>query len=467
MADHTLKRYVLQAATASLLLFALLYVYVAYVAVWQGPELAQNPLNQRGAAARADITRGTIVDCNGVVLAETKPDGVRYYTMGEAMAPVTGYNGERIGSAGIEGTENRVLLGLTEDMSRIGPISQLFQSDRGNDVKLTIDSRLQKIAYDELDGQRGAILVMDAQTGAILAMASAPSYDPNQIEAEWKNLNAQSDGPLLNRAVQGMYPPGSSIKPMIADAALTDGITTESERFDCNGILDVGGGFSIHDYNGEVHGQINLRQALTESCNVTFGTLGMRLGDDRLKKAYERFGFTETLMGDVVMERAHLPSFGTLAPGDQAQSAIGQSTLLVTPMQMLLLADAYANNGKVMRPYLVDSVISANGVVLSKALPEVWRTVTTPDMASTIDSYMADVVKSGTGKLAATKGVRVTGKTGTAENGQGKDHAWFIGSAKLPMQKIVFAIIIEHGGSGGRVAAPVAKRLIQTMLMDT
>ncbi len=463
MADWKIKRQILQAASILLVLTGLLTAYIVYLSTWAADGLASNSLNMRRAAARADIWRGSILDAQGRVLAQNRPDGSRSYPMGAAMAAVTGYNGEKIGSAGVEGHANRELLGLSDDLSHMGAVSQLFQSERGNDVKLTIEADAQQAAYDGLDGRKGAVVVLDADTGAILAMVSAPSYDPNNIEANWKELSQQADGALLNRAVQGMYPPGSTIKPMIADAALTEGITDEKEIFACNGVLDVGGGHSIRESHGEVHGKVDLRKALTESCNVTFGTLGMRLGDDKLKKSFERFGFDRGLDGEILMAKPHLPDFGKLGSGDQAQTAIGQSTLLVTPMHMALLAAAYANGGEMMKPYLVQQVITPGGMVIADTRPEKWLSVTTPSMAAKIDSYMEDVVTKGTGRAAQVSGVRVTGKTGTAENAAGEDHAWFIGSAELRNRRIAFAILVENGGGGGTQAAPIARKVILSL----
>ena len=229
-------------------------------------------------------------------------------------------------------------------------------------------------------------------------------------------------------------------------------------------MLDVGGGHTIRESHGEVHGRVDLRQAVTESCNVTFGTLGMRMGDEKLKKAFSRFGFDREIGDEILMTKSHFPDFGTLSKGDQAQTAIGQSALLVTPMHMALLADAFANGGKIMKPYLVQDVITPGGTVVYKAQPSRWLTATTPEMAALIDSYMEDVVTKGTGTAARVQGVRVTGKTGTAENPAGKDHAWFIGSAELPERKIVFAIIVENGGGGGIEAAPIAKQMIESLM---
>lgn len=463
MADWKLRKQILQAASACMALFGVLALYIVYLTTWAAEDLSSNPLNMRSAAACADIWRGTIYDASGTVLAETADDGTRRYPFGKMMAAVTGYNGENIGSTGVEGHANRALLGLTDDMQRMGPLAQLLQTGRGNDVRLTVDANAQKAAYEGLAGRRGAVVVLDAETGAVLAMVSTPAYDPNDIETNWKVLSKQADGALLNRCVQGLYPPGSTIKPMIADAALTEGATDEKEVFDCTGTLDVGGGHTIGESHGEVHGKVTLRDAVTESCNVTFGTLGMRLGDAKLKKAYERFGFAEGIGEDIVMEPSHLPDFGKLSNGDQAQVAIGQGTLLVTPMHMALLADAFANGGRIMKPYLVQQVVSPNGMVVSETQPSVWRTATSPEMAAIIDSYMERVVEKGTGRAAHVFGVRVTGKTGTAENSAGADHAWFIGSADLPKRKIVFAVLVENGGGGGTEAAPIARRIIESL----
>ncbi len=164
------------------------------------------------------------------------------------------------------------------------------------------------------------------------------------------------------------------------------------------------------------------------------------------------------------MAKSHLPDFEKLGQGDLAQSAIGQASLLVTPLHMALMASGFANSGDIMKPYLVQKVISPKGIVLESVRPAKWRSAVDPSLAAVIDAYMEQVVKSGTGTAASVKGVRVTGKTGTAENSSGQDHAWFIGSAQLPKRKIAFAIIVENGGSGGRTAAPIARQIIQSML---
>lgn len=463
MADWKLKQNMLRAMGLLLVLCAVLVLHIVYISVFQADELAGNPLNQRTAAVQREVLRGRILTSDGKVLAENLPEGGRSYPWGEAAAAITGYNGENIGGAGLEAHRNMELMGRSRDFSRLGPVAQLLQADKGNDLETTIDSRAQDAAYEALSGSRGAAVVLDAKTGAILALVSTPAYDPNLVEADWQLLRGREDSPLLNRAVQGLYPPGSTIKPLTAVAALGEKVTDEREIFNCSGSLKLADGSSIGEYQGEVHGQVNLEEALAESCNVAFGGLGLRLGGRKLGKYFEVFGFPQEIGGEILMTKAHLPDFALLGQGELAQTAIGQASLLVTPMHMALMASAFANGGIIMKPYLVQKVVSPQGMVMENTRPEKWRTAMEPSLAAVIDSYMEQVVQRGTGTAAAVRGLRGTGKTGTAENASGEDHAWFIGSARLPERTIAFAIIVENGGSGGRAAAPIARQIVESM----
>ena len=211
-----------------------------------------------------------------------------------------------------------------------------------------------------------------------------------------------------------------------------------------------------------MHGKLNLADALRESCNVTFATLALRLGAGGLSKGFSRFGVGEELTTpELTSAAAHVPELSQLSDGEIAQIGIGQGQILVTPLQMALIADAFANNGEIMQPYLVDAVVAADGTAFYRGAPSVWRTATTPARAALIDGYMAQVIAAGTGTAADVAGVRVTGKTGTAENATGTDHAWFIGSAERGGKKIVMAILVEEGGFGGRAAAGIARQIIR------
>lgn len=343
MGDKTIKKQILHCSLFLLGCFGLLFCYLLYIDFIQGPELNANPLNRRGAAL--DMVRGSILDVHGEKLAYSDVPGQRSYPYGAAMAPVTGYVGETLGSAGLESTLGDELSGQSRQLRGMGPIGQLLQADRGNDIKLTVDARLQQLAYDALGEYRGAVVVLDANTGAVLALVSKPAVDPSVVEAQWSELSNRQDSPLLNRAAQGLYPPGSTIKAMMADAALDEKVTDLNETFNCTGKLQIGNEY-IEESHGAVHGKVNLKEALTHSCNFTFGTLAMRMGSSGLQDAFQRFGFADTFQGEIQETASHLPDFGKLEQGDIAQLGLGQSSLLVTPLRMAMLAQAFANGGK-------------------------------------------------------------------------------------------------------------------------
>ena len=463
MADRKIRKHIAVATAFLLALIGIQILYLAKLSVWDGDALAAHPLNTRSALMEQDIRRGRILDREGRVLAESSADHVRSYPYGRILAPVTGYQTERYGSVGVEQAAGQVLSGVTADVAHAGPLRTLLRADAGYDVRLTVDAELSEAAWNALGTRRGAVIVMDAATGAVRAMVSSPSFDPAAVEKHWDELTAREDSPLLNRAAQGLYPPGSTFKTLIADAALEAGVTNPDEVFTCTGELAIGSDYVLHESHGEVHGKLHLADALRESCNVTFATLALRLGASGLSSAFERFGIGAELADpELPMAAAHVPEMKRLGDGEIAQTGIGQGALLVTPLQMALVADAFANGGKMMQPYLIAQVLTAQGTPLYEASPTVWRTATTAQRAAVIDGYMADVVAAGTGTAADVAGVRVTGKTGTAENASGTDHAWFIGSAERGGHKIVMAVIVEEGGFGGRAAAGIAHRIIQT-----
>ena len=463
MTDRKIRKHIAVAASFLLVLIGVQILYLAKLSVWDGDELAAHPLNTRSALMEKDIVRGRILDHGGRILAESAADGVRSYPYGRILAPVTGYQTERYGATGVEQVAGSALSGVTTDAAHMGPLRTLLRADAGYDVRLTVDAELSETAWHALGARRGAVVVMNAETGAILTMVSAPSFDPATAEQNWDELTARADSPLLNRATHGLYPPGSTFKTLIADAALEAGVTNPNEVFNCTGELAIGTDYVLHESHGEVHGKLHLADALRESCNVTFATLALRLGARGLSSACERFGIgAELTAPEISMAAAHVPELKNLSDGELAQIGIGQGALLVTPLQMALVADAFANGGRVMQPYVVDAVLTKDGMPLYEASPTTWRTATTVERAAVIDGYMADVVAAGTGTAADVAGVRVTGKTGTAENASGTDHAWFIGSAERGGQKIVMAVIVEEGGFGGRAAAGIARAVIQT-----
>jgi len=468
MHDRKMKKYIYNVTVLLFSLFLILIGYITYLQSFESADLANNPLNRRAMQIEKHMQRGMILDRNGKKIAYSKKNDQgtfsRIYPFHDVTAAISGYVGDKIGNAGIEGYANTDLVGINSPLAKFGPIKQLFNKDQGDNVKLTVDTRIQQAAYDALGNQKGAVVILNAKTGAILAMVSKPSFDPNTVDQNWEQLRSDPSSPLLNRASQGLYPPGSILKTMIADAALKENVTTTKEMFYSPGFLKVDDDYTLYESENEVHGNITLEESLAVSSNVTFGTLALRLGEAKLADTFNRFGFNKTFDNEIIEPKIQLPTFEKLSRGEIAQVGIGQGTVLVTPLRMALLASAFANHGIIMKPYLIDEILSPDGFVLKKTSPEKWLEPTTAQRADTIESFMKSVINHGTGTKAAVSGIEVAGKTGTAENSSGSAHAWFIGSAALPSQDIAFAIIVENGDFGGLAAAPIAKRIITNIL---
>jgi peptidoglycan glycosyltransferase len=449
-------------------LLAILLCYVSYIQVLEAGFLAGHPLNRRSLEAAAKIERGQILDRRGDRLAYSEADSSgrfeRQYPYGAIVAHVIGYSSDKYGTTGMESAYNGYLSGAASPQRLFGPITNLWTVKAGNNIVLTIDGDLQEIAYRALGNQRGAVVAIDPRTGAILAMASKPSFDPNNIDNQWSTVANAPTSPLLNRAVQGLYPPGSTLKVMIADAALSEKIIDLKKTFECNGALKIGPDYELTEINHKAHGKVDLEDALRVSCNVTFGTLALDLGRSRMAKTFDRYGFTRPLGEDIGEAASRLPDFGRLSDGDLAQTGIGQASLLVTPLRMAMLAATIANRGVMMAPYLVSRITAPDGTVIKDFSPKEFLTATSPTLAGTVSRMMTTVVNAGTGYAARISGVSVAGKTGTAENPHGESHAWFIGFAPADNPQIAIAVIVENGGSGGEVAAPIARQVMAAAL---
>jgi peptidoglycan glycosyltransferase len=448
-------------------LLLILLIYLSYIQVIQSEFLATHPLNRRTNETARMIPYGMILDRNGEKLALSQKEGEtfnRKYPYKVTTAQVVGYDSVTYGKSGIEGTYNTYLAGSNNAMAHLGAINHLFANKAGNNVVLTLDVKLQEIAYKALGNHRGAVIAINPRTGAILAMVSKPSFDPNQIDQEWKSISTDGNSPLLNRVTQGLYPPGSTIKVMIAEAALKEKVIDLNRTIDCEGILKIPPDYTLQESHLESYGKINLAEALAVSSNVFFGTMSLELGRSKMANAFERFGFKQPVGQDLQEATSHLPDFSSLGNGDLAQTGIGQGSLLVTPLRMAMLASSFANKGVIMKPYLVDKITDPDGTTIKSYSQEEWLTVTSPQLAEDISKMMVKVVESGTGKSASLPGKIVAGKTGTAENAQGDSHAWFIGFAPADNPQIAIAVIVENAGYGGSIAAPIARQVFRAAL---
>lgn len=449
------------------LLFVALLVQLAYVQVWAAPSLKVNPANTRAIEEEMKVERGAILSADGVELAVNRKDGqyfLREYLQGDLTSPWLGYNSLRYGRAGVERVYNEELSGQSGILGLTNYWDQVVgNAHRGADLKLTINMAVQRVAAEALGGRKGAVVALDPRTGAVLAMVSYPRYDPNEIDSLWKDINSDLDKPLLNRATQGLYPPGSAFKTIVAAAALqTDTVTAQSQFVDTGTI--TAGGFVVSNYGGNVYGAHDFTEAFARSINTTFAKVGVEMGADTLAGYAADFGFGKVPPWPLAGTKSFFPDPGSMDKAHVAQASFGQGEVLSTPLQMALVATAIANGGKIMKPYLVSQVLDYHQNVLRETRPQVWLRPLSSQTAASLRDLMIQVVKNGTGTSAAISGVQVAGKTGTAEVANAEPHAWFVAFAPADNPTVVVAVLVENAGTGGSVAAPIARQVISAAL---
>jgi peptidoglycan glycosyltransferase len=493
------NRQISRVALLSLLLLSVLIVATTYWQVWAAPSLAARQDNAIERVAQFRIKRGLIYASDGkTVLAanRAKKEGgqtlyFRRYPTNGLAAQVVGYSTQGRSRAGIERQENAY---LTASNANLGTIwDKLGESlkgatIKGNNLVLNLRVNAQKIAETALRGKCGAAVVLNPKTGQVYVMASSPSYNPNQIESAngfAKILHSPSACPgsssaLLNRATQGLYAPGSTFKTVTAAAALDDGVFTPASRFDDPGYCTEYGQRVSNalnaDQTAESYGNVSFLEAYEHSINAVFCNIGKTVGAKRLLDKAKDFGLyskppLELPSNEVAASGLYNFKKGTLYDNpnlvDPGRLAFGQEHLLTTPLQMALVAAGVANNGTIMQPHLVKTVRAPNGSLVTRVHPQVWKHAMKPATAAILNTFMQAVVTGGTGTAAAIPGIKVAGKTGTAETGQSHVYtAWFIFFAPADNPTVAGAVVVEHqvNGFGGSVSAPIAKQLMQAIL---
>ncbi len=459
-------------ATLFSLAICALIVYLTYWQVVVADELrSKMPFNApRLQAAEARVTRGTIRDRNGQRLAwteQTAQGPVRRYAS-PTLAHVVGYYSFRFGTANVE-REFDDFLAAERGLNPLDLLRKefLYQPVVGADVTLTIDSGLQRVADEALGARTGAVIALDPRTGEILALASHPYFDANRLEDDWERVSADPGHPLINRATTGQYVPGSTFKTVTLAAAWEAGIATAETTFTNKGDLVVDG-FRIKYTNPPNKPTFDLRDAFAFSVNAAFAELGLKLGRERLVEAAARFGIgSAPPLAGLPVATSNLsatPEFLNTRPA-LASTAFGQGQLAVTPLQMALVAAAVANGGAVPTPYVVADVRDAAGRLLQRTAAQPWRQAMSPATAKAVSEMMVHSVEVGFAEPAHIAGIKVGGKTGTAETSEGEQpHAWFIGYAPADDPQIAVAVVVEHGGEGSRQAAPAARQVMQAWL---
>ena len=449
------------------LLFVALLLQLTYVQVFDASDLKAKPTNTRAVEEEMKVERGVIVSADGAELAVNRKEGqyfLREYPQGSLVSPWLGYNSLRYGRAGIERVYNEELSGKSGLLGITSYWDELMgKTHRGADLKLTVDMALQTVAAEALGDRNGAVVALDPRTGAILAMVSSPRYDPNRVDALWAEINSDPDTPLLNRGAQGLYPPGSVFKTVVAAAALDTGTVTVDTEFVDTGSVTAGG-FVVNNYDDNVYGEHDFAKAFASSINTTFAKVGVELGAGALAGYAADFGFGKELPWPLPGTESVFPDPGGMDKAHLAQASYGQGEVLATPLQIALSVAAVANEGRIMKPYIVAQVLDYHKKVLQETKPAVWLEPISTETAVSLKALMVQVVESGTGTRAALSGVQVAGKTGTAEVAEGEPHAWFAGFAPAEEPRVVVAVLVENAGTGGSVAAPIARAVISAAL---
>lgn len=473
-------------------LFTLLFASSTYVQVVSANTLENRPGNARTLYKNFGRERQPLVLANAQIALSVKSNDsyvfLRQYPPATAQlySAVTGYYSIIYGTSGMEAATNDMLAG-TSDQLFYRRVQDLLTGKPalGATVELTINPKAQRAAWDALGDQRGAVVAMDPKTGNILAMVSKPGFDPNvlashdgkAVQKAWAALNADPARPLENRAIAGrMYPPGSTFKLITAAAALESGRYTPQSLVDGPAELDLPNTDAVlpNDFTGPCApgGKISLTDALKISCNTAFGAIGLDLGDQALRSQAAKFGFGQKLSVPLTVSPSSFPA--QLDAPHTAQSAIGQFDVRVTPLQMCMVSAAIANNGTLMKPNLISRVLASDLTVMQRPQPETLGQAVSPQTAAALNQMMQEVVNQGTGTKAQINGVQVAGKTGTAEQGTKANPkpptAWFTAFAPADNPQIAVAVVVDDGGtlgdaaSGGRLAAPIAKKVIEAVI---
>ncbi|HET6529283.1 MAG TPA: penicillin-binding protein 2 [Actinoplanes sp.] len=486
-----------KAGVVILVMFGLLFANLNWVQGYKADDYRTSDWNRRVTVAEYERPRG-IIEADGEPLANNKAtDGtlkyLRVYPDKQPYAHVVGYKPVNNAETGVERTENEFLAG-TSDKLFADRLSDMFTGDNtgGGNVVLSLNTQAQQVAWKELTENergvdKGAAVAINPRTGAVQAMVSMPSFDPNPLashdektfQAAFRELNRDPDKPLLNRAIADVKPPGSTMKVIIAAAALQNGYTQESVIEAGSSYTPPGSGAPIRNSAEEVcpGARIDLKDALRTSCNTGFARLGVALGRDVVQQTAQAFGFEQTDLTVGSLEGAGLPAAasrtgdmanpdGSVDQAALAQSALGQRDVRMTPLQGAMVAATVANGGKQMRPYLVQQLLSPERRPIYNANPETLRTPISGQVANDLREMMVGVVEGGTGRRAQINGFEVGGKTGTAENAEGANpHGWFIGFAFNDKGEAVSAVcvMLENvpGSGASGEAARIAGRIMR------
>ena len=458
-------------------LFAVLIGNITYIQVIKASEYQDMPSNNHTINKARFIKRGSIITADGLTLAESiqQADGTyaRSYPNGNLAAHVVGYYSQQYGTMGIENTQNDTLTGSKDYSSWQNALNSLAGiSEPGNSVQLTIDSRIQRAAEQALAGRVGAIVALDPRNGAVLAWASAPTFDNTNIQAaiEAANASGGADTSMYDRATLALYTPGSTFKVLTLASALENGLATLDTTYDSPGRMEIGGA-DVVSIGERGHGKISLAKAFALSSNTVFGQVADGLGAEKLVATARAFGYGQQLGLDFTTAASVMPNPEEMTEWELAWAGAGQPVgqghtpgPQATVMQNALMAATIANNGIAMNPYVVSQILAPDGTVLKTTHGRSLGQAVSSGTAAQVKQAMLDVVQNGTGSAAAIAGVKVAGKTGTAETNNANANSTFVGFAPYDTPTVAIAVVIEQNAKGEESAAAVGGQVLRAAL---
>lgn len=455
-----------------ILLFMSLIFYLSYFTIFLSADIKEHPANRRDALEEASIKRGSILDRDGDVLAYSDGEEYKYerhYAYPVIYSHVVGYSNKVTGKAGIESKYNKYLLGENGSQT-LKSLKSFFNKKldpkAGDNVVLTTNTGLQQKSRDILDksGESGAIVAMNPKTGEILSLVSYPDFNSQTVDKDQAAIIEQNNAAFYNRATQSLFPPGSTFKIVTAAGILENDI---NQNYKDTG-EESSGGHAIRNSGQKVYGNVDLNEAFTFSVNTYFANKAMSLGKDKFGEIAEKFMFNKKFDFDLSMNTSKF-KYQNWDKQAVASAGIGQGDVLATPLQMCMVASTVANGGKMMKPYIVNSVVANDGSTILKHEPEVLSEVMDEKNADLIKDMMINVVNRGSGKSARIRRAQVAGKTGTAQKSSQTptNDAWFVGFAPADDPKICVAVVIQNVEDfGGKVAAPMAAEVIDYALKN-
>jgi len=460
------NREIVIAAYICMMIIVAMIVYLGKFIAADNTEMLSNPYNKLQGVLEKYTKRGDILSADGKVLATTVTDSngneIREYPYGKMYAHSVGFVGK--GKTGIESTYNIYMLN-----SSINPVYEAItelkgEKNPGDDVVTTLDSKLQKVAYDALGSYKGAVLVMNPDNGEIRAMVSKPDYNPNTIAVDWNKIVNEDDeeSALLNRATQGLYPPGSTFKLITMLEYIRENNNYEDFSFQCKGDADIEG-VKVNCHNKKSHGKLDINMALAKSCNGAFAKMGTSLDIESYNNTCSQLLFGKELpyTGQYSKSIFDLPTDANA--GLITQTSFGQGNTMISPLHAGIIVSAIANGGYIVTPHLVSHVQGGDNMTVRSFSYSKGEQVMTDREVKALRKAMGDVVNSGTAYALSASNYKVYGKTGSAEyDSSGESHAWFVGYARKNKEKLVVSIIVEGAGTGSEYAVPIAKKIFDS-----